>query len=76
MIYTGEEAGLRKPKLFRGTRATGLTSVPETPPGCQVDLFFKVESLQTKTYIFRNLLQVVLVTLKPVDLYYFISQEC
>lgn len=44
----GEAAGLRKPKLFRGHGATaerGLTPVPETPPGCQVDLFFRRGSL-------------------------------
>lgn len=55
VLRSGEAAGFRKPKLFRGTRATverRLTRVPETPPGCQVDLFFNVES--DKTRLFRT----------------------
>lgn len=43
VLHFGETAGLRK-RVILGHRATaeqGLTSVPETPPGCQMDLFFK-----------------------------------
>lgn len=43
VLHFGETAGLRK-RVILGHRATaeqGLTPVPETPPGCQMDLFFK-----------------------------------
>lgn len=47
VLHFGETAGLRK-RVILGHRATaeqGLTPVPETPPGCQMDLFFKRGSL-------------------------------
>lgn len=60
--------------------------MPETPPGCQVDLFFKGESdktraSRTKPLILRNTFCTTEFNhnspaLKPAAFYAFISQEC